>query len=428
MTDTEPNTKRPRSGEAPFDFEEVFFSRTDERGVIQSGNKVFQRVTDHSWEKLLGASQNLTRHPDMPKGFFHLFRERLKNGRMASGYVKNLAADGLHYWVFALSSPLPSGGFISVQVKPTSYNFANVQAEYAIVRKREQEEDLSGEESGAIFVERLKELGFADFEHFMASSLAQELSARDEKLGRGRNLQGEQFSAISKAVRDAITHTNALCETFRAIEAVPHNMRILASRLEASGGPIAAISSNYGSMSREISDWVNHFVISDDSAFANLRRSVSRSRMLSAMVRLLEEARQQFENESDDPDNPINRHDEEALLKEVSRDYRDSADRYLGMVEKEAVVFGRAVGEMKRMIAGLSTTRMMCKIESARLPEKNESLMAIIGQLDKFQAELENRLEKIGEITATVLSASRGLGMGHAVKDRQIKYQTRKVA
>ena len=417
MTDTHVTSTRPSHGEAPFALDEIFFSRTDDRGVIQSGNQVFRRVAHYPWDRLVGAPHKIVRHPDMPKGFFHLFWERLKAGRMVSGYVKNLAADGLHYWVYAVATPMPDGGYLSVRTKPVSDIFAGVEAEYARVRKLELEEDITPAESAEMIVARLGELGFPDFESFIATSLSRELFARDEHLNRPANPRGKQFSAVAGAVREAISHTNALCETFIAIRAVPHNMRILASRLEASGGPIAAISSNYGSMSKEISDWVNQFVLGKDSAFATLRNAVSRSRMLSATARLMEEARLQFDDEGDDPASPIDRAVEQELLLGISRKYRVLANDYLATVGREAVVFGRAVGEMKRMIAGLSTTRMMCKIESARLPEHNESLMAIIDQLDSFQSELEERLEKIGTITATVLSAARDLETAQVAED-----------
>lgn len=416
MSDTPVPVKRPTKGEAPFDHSEIFFSRTDERGVIRAGNQIFQRVSAHPWTRLIGAPHKIIRHPDMPKGFFHLFWERLKAERMVSGYVKNLAADGLHYWVYAVVSPMPNGGYISVRVKPSGEIFEHMAQEYARLRKMEEEQGLSPAESAQRIQERLKELGYADYEHFMASSLAQELFARDTRLGRPTNPRGERFSAVAKAVREAISHTNALCETFNAIEAVPHNMRILASRLEASGGPIAAISSNYGSMSKEISDWVNQFVLGENSAFGTLRQAVSRSRMLSATARVMEEARAQFDGETGDTQDGVDRAEEQRLLLEVSSIYRRLADDYLHTVEKEAMVFGRAVGDMKRLIAGLSTTRMMCKIESARLPDHNESLLAIIDQLDNFQSELEIRLDKIGSITSTVLTAARSLELGNTDK------------
>ncbi|MBY6048594.1 PAS domain-containing protein [Vannielia litorea] len=412
MSEPEGQRQRPSKGEAPFEFDEIFFSRTDDRGVIQSGNSIFQRVSEYPWDKLIGAPHKVIRHPDMPKGFFHLFWERLKAERMVSGYVKNRSADGLHYWVYALASPLPGGGFLSVRIKPSGETFDHVAKAYAEALKLEAEQQITPAESAELIVARLKTLGYSDYEHFMASSLAEELAARDVKLGRKASERGLRFSQVAKSVNEAIAHTNALCETFNAIEAVPHNMRILASRLEASGGPIAAISSNYGSMSKEISDWVDKFILGEESAFATLRDAVSRSRMLSATARVMEEARVQFDGETGEMPTGLDRSAEKALLHEISQIYRKLADDYLHTVEREAIVFGRAVGDMKRLIAGLSTTRMMCKIESARLPDHNESLLAIIDQLDKFQSELEDRLDKIGSITSTVLTAARSLEIG----------------
>ena len=44
-----------KNEERPFLVEQLFYSRTDSRGVIESGNWVFQRVSGFSWEELLGA-------------------------------------------------------------------------------------------------------------------------------------------------------------------------------------------------------------------------------------------------------------------------------------------------------------------------------------------------------------------------------------
>ena len=54
--------------EVPFTFEELFFSRTDWRGVILAGNSVFQRVSLYDWDELIQKPHNVIRHPDMPKG------------------------------------------------------------------------------------------------------------------------------------------------------------------------------------------------------------------------------------------------------------------------------------------------------------------------------------------------------------------------
>ena len=59
---------RPNHREVPFSIDEMFYSRTDGRGVIIAGNQVFQRVSCHSWSSLIGAPHRIIRHPVHPKG------------------------------------------------------------------------------------------------------------------------------------------------------------------------------------------------------------------------------------------------------------------------------------------------------------------------------------------------------------------------
>ena len=99
------------NGEVPFDPGELFYSRTDKRGVIIEGNQVFQRVSGYSWSELRGAPQKVVRHPDMPRGLFHMFWERLKAGQKMVFYLKNKSKDGRAYWVLALAWPI-EGGYI----------------------------------------------------------------------------------------------------------------------------------------------------------------------------------------------------------------------------------------------------------------------------------------------------------------------------
>ena len=53
--------------ESPFAYDELFFSRTDLKGTIQAGNNVFQRVSEFTWDELLGRPHNVIRHPEMPR-------------------------------------------------------------------------------------------------------------------------------------------------------------------------------------------------------------------------------------------------------------------------------------------------------------------------------------------------------------------------
>lgn len=111
--------------------EEVFFSVTDDRGVITLANDVFSARCRIPADELVGASHNLVRHPMMPGGLFHLMWEQLERGNPFAGYFYNLAMDGSRYDVFATITPLPSGGYLAVRTKPQAPEvFATINTFY----------------------------------------------------------------------------------------------------------------------------------------------------------------------------------------------------------------------------------------------------------------------------------------------------------
>lgn len=59
---SQPTASNSDALEAHFDLAELFFSRTDDRGVIQAGNSVFQRVSCYAWDDLLNAPHKIIRH------------------------------------------------------------------------------------------------------------------------------------------------------------------------------------------------------------------------------------------------------------------------------------------------------------------------------------------------------------------------------
>jgi hypothetical protein len=47
----------------------------------------------------------MIRHPDMPRSVFKLLWDQIESGREIFAYVKNMAFNGDHYWVFAHVTP-----------------------------------------------------------------------------------------------------------------------------------------------------------------------------------------------------------------------------------------------------------------------------------------------------------------------------------
>ncbi len=96
----------PKNIESPFELNELFFSITDPKGVILTGNDVFVKVSKMSKEELIGKPHNIIRHPDMPRAIFKALWSTIKAGRPFVGYVKNMAKDGSYYWVLAAVYPV----------------------------------------------------------------------------------------------------------------------------------------------------------------------------------------------------------------------------------------------------------------------------------------------------------------------------------
>ncbi|MDO5697155.1 MAG: hypothetical protein Q4G51_04180 [Dermatophilus congolensis] len=111
------NTVVPIDVEHEVGVDDYFFSTTDRKGVIEEANSVFVRLSRYEHDQLHGAPHNIIRHPDMPGGAFKLVWDQIEAGRPACAYVKNMAADGGTYWVFATLMAV-GDKYLSVRMKP----------------------------------------------------------------------------------------------------------------------------------------------------------------------------------------------------------------------------------------------------------------------------------------------------------------------
>ncbi|MGR3758575.1 PAS domain-containing protein [Roseobacteraceae bacterium NS-SX3] len=391
---------RPASGEAPFALNEVFFSRTDERGVILAGNYVFRRVANYEWEELEGAPHKIIRHPDMPRGVFYLLWETLKAGKSIGAYVKNKAKDGLYYWVFAVVVPC-RGGYLSARIKPSSALFDTVKERYAAMLKAEKTEGLSPEESARRLGEWLGTQGFETYDEFAAFALGEELISRDRGLGGTGHTKIPALRTMLQNAETLVEETEGLIQDFEAMHTIPHNLRVIASRIEPSGGPVTVLSQNYGAMSREMSDWFAAHVLGEDSNFANIKNSVNNSLFVEGMAEILVECDHQLQKERRQLGG-LDMESERRLLSSLVESQVTKSRKGMEEVSREADRITRACQVMHRHFLGLSSTRVLCKIESARLPESGETLSDIIDQLGVFQERISHRLDLIAKLSTDI--------------------------
>ena len=384
------------AGEEPFSIEEVFFSRTDKRGVIRSGNAVFHRVAGYGWDKLIGAPHRIIRNPDMPKAVFWLLWKTIQADSPMVAYVKNQSVSGRWYWVLAVVVPL-ADGYLSAGIKPGTALLAQIKALYSEVQAAEQ--SLTVEKAADLLVERLSDLGFATYSDFASQALQQELAARDTAIGEANHLQARVLANLG-SVLDAMRAKQAdLNSEFQALQSIPTNMRIIASRLEPSGGPISAISDNYKYASAEISHRLEAFAGSDNNMCKSMSDIVRQAMSVSAIARLLSEVRSCFDGEVRS-DSPVRAVDEQLRLKALSEKYlSDARDSMMRAVQVSGEL-NVASGEIRRMMLGLDTIRVMGRVESGRLGPAGVGLSATIDQLDTRHARIADLLQGLMDLSA----------------------------
>lgn len=98
-------TQQPTGVERVWPEDRLIVSKTDAKGIITYANRTFCEVAQYAEAELMGQSQNIVRHPDMPRCIFKLLWDTIQAGQELFAYMVNLAKTGDHYWVFAHVTP-----------------------------------------------------------------------------------------------------------------------------------------------------------------------------------------------------------------------------------------------------------------------------------------------------------------------------------
>jgi len=117
---------------------ETVVSKTDLEGRITYANQDFIHISGYTEDELIGAPQNIVRHPDMPAEAFADFWRTLKSGKAWTGIVKNRCKNGDHYWVEASAAPVIENGritgYTSVRIKPSREQVAAAEQIYRDIK------------------------------------------------------------------------------------------------------------------------------------------------------------------------------------------------------------------------------------------------------------------------------------------------------
>ena len=116
-------------------------SKTDLKGVVTYCNKALLDISGFSRDEMIGHSQNILRHPDIPPEVFADLWRTIQSGHPWRGVVKNRAKNGDHYWVDAYVTPITSNGaslgYMSVRTVAKPEEVRAAEALFKAIREKQ---------------------------------------------------------------------------------------------------------------------------------------------------------------------------------------------------------------------------------------------------------------------------------------------------
>ncbi len=388
----------PIDREREFALHEMFFSTTDLRGIITSGNSVFERVSGHSHSTLLGAPHNIIRHPEMPKVVFKLLWDTIQAGKSITAYVKNMAADGAYYWVLATVFPVPEG-YLSVRIKPTSALFKNVPGIYAQVLEEEKKNGV--EASGKLLMKILTDVGFSNYDSFMNRALVSEIKERSSSKTDMLVKQSEHnfrrifdklesFATLSRILTDSIQQMKT---AFLGLRALSLNMSLAACHLGKSANTLAVVADSFQKFANDIEQEVTKF----QNILQEVRIILRTSEYMSACACLQNQMVDYFEAEAKGERNAAAHSTQ--LLRTLSGDLVNESQKRLMQTHDALMSFGTAAKSTESSITALEIIRQTGRVEAAQIVGALEAIGPYLQDLRKFTDALHTPLRKISEST-----------------------------
>lgn len=169
------NKIQPTQNELVMRDDDFIVSKTDTRGRLIYGNKIFVEFSGFSQAELLNKQHNIVRHPDMPRAVFHLLWSTIQAGKEFNGYVKNMSKNGSFYWVFANVTPSYDNnrkiiGYYSVRRKPAKEALAIIEPLYKemLAAEKSAGSNTAIEVSTAILMAKVEQQG-GSYDQFVLS-------------------------------------------------------------------------------------------------------------------------------------------------------------------------------------------------------------------------------------------------------------------
>lgn len=409
------------SQEADFSLHELFFSKTNKKGIIESGNTVFIRVSEYEREELLHKPHNLIRHTDTPRSVFKLFWSYLDEEKPIAAYVKNRSKTGRYYWVFAMAFPL-ADGYLSIRLKPTSKYFSVVKDLYQKLISDEAA-GLELNDGVQLIEKKLQELGFIDYADFMTRALVEEMSSRDQLIEEDQKPEAKtkmQIQKLEEFIQNSALNTHAarltysktnrlfaktatllkecqeISETCHRVKFVTVNLMVASSRLQEAGKPLGAVAMNLQELTTQIAKSSEQF----EEVFKQYEKSVFEMFVAVAISRfqiemmnqLAEETVLSCENSSDfDGSKELDFKQNCAPLRHLIGENFKVVGKTSLNLDKMTRSLLESIQTLNKVTSGMGVLHVVGKIEMVRVGA-GESLGARLSEMDALNHAFKKTL------------------------------------
>lgn len=383
-------TRQNHASLSTFGATDLLVSRTDKRGVIQSANANFVRVSAIPWENLRHAPHKVVRHKDMPKGVFFTMWEHIQRNEPFGAYIKNQAGDGTHYWVFATVTPLDDG-YMSVRIKASGEAYEAAGDLYQARLAAETAGENDPEASAQALEAEVQALGYHSYKAFMTKALMAQVDQRNKDRGITDSTSLAHLRAAIGLWDGIFNEVHATIAAFKRFERLPANMRIQAAHLSREGIPLGVIASNFSALSDQIEALTNAFRISGSDLEGKLLDGMFLTCVKYVQNDVLADTSETLDTlHADDLDHELE------IMKRQSDHYDVEIQNALAAILQQITKFATMFTSIKTLHSGIAVTKVMADIEVAKLGVgQASSLSAIVHELSDFLTSERQRLHRM---------------------------------
>jgi aerotaxis receptor len=292
-------------------------------------------------------------------------------------------------------------GYVTMMRNPSSPFSATIQDLFDRLSLLETTQDLPDADCEAAILQELGQLGFDSYDAMAWHAIWAEFQTEIAQ----QSTRSKVFFSIAERVRNSLAQLKdlqaELLGTVALLRDLPTNMRIIASRLEPSGGPLSAMSDIYSTASSALFSEIVEFSTGATSLTGDMENAFGKACAMKICAILQDETTQNFRN--DPPQGAAFSLSEEFdALDQLNTICLSFEAIGLYGAQKLAQKINAASYDLRRSMLGLDTVRVMGLVESGRMGAEGSRIGATMEQIGHCHDRIVVVLQKIKDTAASI--------------------------